>query len=398
MSSKKIGVKVNLNQKQILRAIIIGFSIIFLLMGSLYWYFRDEYQKLSEKNKTYSVIITPNGQVQYIRTDEDGNEEVVTTEEMAEDFKEILKGYIDYNTEEEYTEKVEYLINAETVTKLPYIDSLADDPSKLNGIIKFYRYTNAIEAEEVVVENEKEENIVNPKELFYIGDSWMVGLESYIKNKVNDEYPGEDHFWAEVGLGARADKFANANLKDRIDSVNSEVSAIVIMLGLNDTSEAASNRMKEIIDFLSTTYTEKNIYVLKVPHVGKAYKYEDIDANDLNAKIDEYNSRILTHCAEISNVNFIDVTSEMMTDDLYLDTKYAESDGLHLNNTGKSVWYENIKECIGTGKSSSSTEKCRLTFIKREEFDNQMNNYKASGNKEIFKHFTIDDEGQVVIA
>lgn len=387
--SKKIGV------------IVLIVCLWFLLVGFCYTQYKDDYDKLSEKNSTYSTMINQSGQVVYIKTNEDGTTEEVSPEDMVQDFKEILEGYIDCDNEEEFNEKVKYLINAEAVTKLPYIESLDGDDSTLNGTIKFCRYTNKIEAEDAATQNsgetETDGNTINPKEIFYIGDSWIVGLNDYIKYNVSSEYPGQDHFLCREGLGARNSKFSNDNLKKEINDVESKVSAIVIMLGLNDTSEAAANRMNEIIDFLISTYPDKVIYVLRVPHVGETYKSGDIDADTLNGMIDSYNSIVSEHCSEIANVRYIDVTSEMMTEDLFLNSEYSDG-SYHLNDKGKALWYENIKECIGTGKTSSSTTKYQLTYISPEEFEQQKQNYASSGNQEIFKHFTIDDEGQVLIA
>lgn len=385
------------------------------VVGALYTEFGDDYKKLSKEHSTYSAVINENGEVSYVKKNEDestepsteptteptteSTTEPVTIEEMATSYKEILSKHMSYEDDEDYQRKLEYLINAETVTKMPYISSLEGDDTKLNGRIKFYRYTNEIEAAEgeEEIQQENEEKHIDPKKIFYIGDSWIIGLNKYVKDRKNEEYPGDNHFITEEGVGATADSFLNENLKEKIDNVSSEVSTIVAMMGMYDTSETGSSRMIEIIDFLSETYSEKSIYVLKVPHVGKNYKNEEITASDFNSNIDGYNTLISAHCSEKTNVKFIDATSDMMTDDLFLENKYLDEED-SLNNTGISAWYANIKECIKDGKSSASTTKYQLTYINNEEFEQKKEKFKTSGDREVFKYFTIDDKQQIVVA
>ena len=389
-------------KKQILKGVLIVALIAFgfFAVSALYTEFGDDFKKISKEHSTYSAVIDKNGEVSYVKVNkEDNSTEPATVEDMATSYKEILSKHMSYENEEEYQRKLEYLINAETVTKMPYISSLEGDNTKLNGRIKFYRYTNEIEAAEgeEEVQEENEEKHIDPKKIFYIGDSWIIGLNKYVKDRKNEEYPGDNHFIAEESVGATANVFLNEKLKEKIDNVTSEVSTIVVMLGMYDTSENGSTRMVEIIDFLSETYSEKSIYVLKVPHVGKNYENEEITASDFNSNIDGYNTLISAHCSEKTNVKFIDATSDMMTGDLFLENKYLDEED-SLNNTGISVWYANIKECIEDGKSSASTTKYQLTYINNEEFEQKKEKFKASGDREVFKYFTIDDKQQIVIA
>lgn len=389
-------------KKQVLKTVIIVVLIAFGLfaVSALYTEFGNDFKKISKEHSTYSAVIDKNGEVSYVKVNkEDNSTEPATVEDMATSYKEILSKHMSYENEEEYQRKLEYLINAETVTKMPYISSLEGDNTKLNGRIKFYRYTNEIEASEgeEEVQEENEEKHIDPKKIFYIGDSWIIGLNKYVKDRKNEEYPGDNHFIAEESVGATANIFLNEKLKEKIDNVTSEVSTIVVMLGMYDTSENGSTRMVEIIDFLSETYSEKSIYVLKVPHVGKNYENEEITASDFNSNIDGYNTLISAHCSEKTNVKFIDATSDMMTGDLFLENKYLDEED-SLNNTGISVWYDNIKECIEDGKSSASATKYQLTYINNEEFEQKKEKFKTSGDREVFKYFTIDDKQQIVIA
>jgi len=140
--------------------------IIFMLLSSTYTVFKDDFKKVSKKNSNYETSINANGQIVYTTTAEDGSGEKleVTPLEMAQDFKEELGKYID-GDDEEYNEKVKYLIGAEAVTKMPYIDGTPAD--ELVGQIKFYRYRNKDQADKAYEEDisgEETEELVDGTE------------------------------------------------------------------------------------------------------------------------------------------------------------------------------------------------------------------------------------------
>lgn len=135
--------------------IAIIFILMFFLVGAVFVVNKDAFNKISEKNSTYSTSVDPNGNLVYIYTDPNDKTvtKTVTPEEMAKDFKSELSQYINED-DEKYTEIVTYFIQAETVTKQPYIDS--SSKGEFNGQIKFYRYTES--EEEVTASSVKEEN------------------------------------------------------------------------------------------------------------------------------------------------------------------------------------------------------------------------------------------------
>lgn len=304
-----------------------------------------------------------------------------------------------YSTKEE---KLEFLMNAELVTKFPYISSIADDPTKLNGVVRFYRFTDQIEEEGIKEEIPTEESL-NPKSIFYIGDFWMAGLQQHIKS-IYQEYPGDNHFWYGENFKPSSTECSNNTLKSKIDDVNTEVSNIVIMLGLNAPIATEATKMNGIIDFLSNTYPDKDIYVLKVPYVGKEYldegnegEEDDIDAIKFNLKIDEYNSSVSQHCLEKENVRFLDTTSNLLTEDLFLHEEYKDGE-IKLNSKGNSLWYQNIKVCIEEGRGAADIQKYEMIYVNEEDFDKMIDNFDATQDKSIFKYFTINRYGEIVVA
>ena len=139
-----------------------GFLVILIILffacfsiAAVYVKNKDDKDKASETVATYSTSVDSSGRIVYTHTDPENPTitETVTPEDIAEDLEETLGEYVSED-EEEYTESMTYLIEAESVTKQPYIDSLGE--GELNGRIKFYRYNETegeINAEDLTEEN-----------------------------------------------------------------------------------------------------------------------------------------------------------------------------------------------------------------------------------------------------
>ena len=384
--------------------IIIGIAILVAVLGS-YMVKKKTFEDAKQATETYSgnIKFDPEKGIIIQKENEDGTLSEVDIEEI---FDQIYQAdtYLKDDLESTKYEKLEYLLNAEVVTNFPYISSIGNDESKLNGIVKLYRFTNKEEAEEAEGKKETEtteptENVLDPKKIFYIGDSWTVRLGTI--GIPSEEHPGENHILAEVGVAPSADMFSEENLKEKIDAVSSDVTAIVIALGINGPTQA--NEMNKIIDFLSSTYSNKVINVLKVPHMGKNFNNGQT-ADEWNLKIDEYNKAVSEHCLNISNVLFVDTIDELMTEDGYLNPKYADGE-YHLNNEGNEIWYKKIKEKIGNGTnepgstvSSPELEKYQMTYITEEELDKKIKECEKSGSKDVYKYFSLNENNEIVIA
>ena len=383
----------------------IGLIIITIaLIGicSVYVINKDEFAKGVEETEVYTsnaTIDTEKGIV--VGSGSSGSGSGGKESVAGTVLEKLDKEHIFLKDTEESTrrEKMMYLMNAELVTQYPYISSLDGDESKLNGVIKFYRYTDEID-----LEKEDEESKTTTKEIFYIGDSWIKNLKEYIKGKVSSEYSGEQYFLCGEDFHALSDEVSKDNIKKKIDSVGSELKAIVIMLGLNDTSEAAAKKMGETIEFLSTTYEDKTIYVLKLLHVGEEYESEAGNASDFNAKIDKYNSTVKEKCSKLTNTKFINTSNKLMDEDeIYLNEKYDDKTHCNLNNNGKKIWYSNIKKHIMSNQNSSNISvnnmiRYQMTYTDEETFNEMVENYKKTGNKEVYKYFTLNEDKQFVIA
>lgn len=180
------------------------------------------------------------------------------------------------------------------------------------------------------VEETESEDTVDMSKVYYIGDSWFVGLKNVAESP-------DDYFTAEVGAKAGDEIFNNMTIK-------SDASAIVIMLGLNGAT--TQYEMKTLLNDLSVSYANKNIYVLKVFHVGR--NYTNMDKDELNSLIDTYNEDISEYCSTKNNLTFVDATEGLIGEDGYLNPDYESNDGMHL--TDYEPLYENIKKVVEEGE------------------------------------------------
>lgn len=208
-------VLMNFVRKILIVAAII--AIIFtILVSAVYIILKDDFDEVSEKSGSYNAKVNSNGQVVYTQTTtQEGNsggtnttnqtgntggtnttnqtgntgntnttnqtgntgnttnqtgntggtnktekvEVEVSLDDMAKDLDEELGEYISVKTEEERIEKIKYLIGAEIVTRLPYIDSNSNE--ELTGQVKFYRYTSATEANNIYINKDSENEKLN---------------------------------------------------------------------------------------------------------------------------------------------------------------------------------------------------------------------------------------------
>lgn len=308
-------------------------------------------------------------------------------------------------------EQLEKLLMAELVTQYPYIDGL--DESKTNGVIKFYRYANTGEVdfkssyknagqdeeeqqEEEQEEEESTEQEIDASKIFYIGDSWMAGLSL-------QKYVNSDYFCCRSG--AKPSYYVD-NFNEITSKMKNDSSAIVMMLGLNGTTSQTES-MKKLIDLVTEKYPDKQLYVLKVFHVGKSYKLGNTTASSMNAGIDQYNSAISSYCDGKENVIFTDTTTGILDGEGYLANQYlaniAGNDrNFHLNNKGYQQWYYNIEQALRAGGGARTNitdqEYYRIKYIDSAKFDEMYAEYESSGNREVFKYYTLDEEGNAKIA
>ena len=202
--------------------------------------------------------------------------------------------------------------------------------------------------------------------IFYIGDSWMVGLNGSGKAKSPSSY-----FYAQGG------KNANWVLSTYTDMrIPNDASCIVVEFGLNGLNRSSWEDTQELVDKLVEDYSGKEIFVLQTPHICDGYT---VDPN-FNSKVDDYNNHMREYCEGKEGATFINPTTNIVSEvgRGYLKNEYAANPNdtsqgggkVHLNIDGLEVWYEDIIKCIqehitfGTGASKIDMSK---NIIERED-------------------------------
>ncbi len=371
--------------KRILKRAILGvviiLSIVILLASASYIMTLDDAKKEEKKSSTpYSASTYTNG----ISVEKDGKLKSSTTvnelwEEMEYKGSRVGK-YLDSPKE------LARLMKAEIVTKYPDTrknpdekikwQDIVDNEDELQGIIKFkragsegntpetmtyvdpetfqgyideYNGTGSETAKKnalthftlrkAAISNSRSTikgssgNAVDESKLYFIGDSWIVGLQSSGIAKTS-------YFYGQTGKHAGSPEMDISNIPERSDA-----SAIVLYLGVNDPS--TSSKMNNLIDKLVSKYSGKPIYVLEVSPVNPD-KYKGAVTND---QIKQYNEAVKKHCDETENVVFLSVASNVTDNNGKLTNT---NDGLHLNNYKD--WYDGIISEIKTNSVYTDEE------------------------------------------
>lgn len=172
-------------------------------------------------------------------------------------------------------------------------------------------------------------NNISFDNFLFIGDSRYNGISTQLK-----------------GLGQNITVSA-VDGKSAVDWLNNSTgsyalpdsaSGVSIMLGVNNLSSKES--MKTLISNLHSKYSNAIIYINSVYHFGTSYNgpvnNQNIDAFNLSMK--EY-AELYDWC------KYIDVTNGLNDNTGYIKSEYT-NDGLHLNETGKPILVENIKNNV----------------------------------------------------
>ena len=134
-----------------------------------------------------------------------------------------------------------------------------------------------------------------------------------------------------------------SGVENRISSiVKTKPEKIFLMIGINDIALGVEQKnicqnIQNIIKKISGELPETEIYIQSILPV----------ANDnINQKtILNVNAELRKYCIS-NNVTYIDLYSDFVTDSGYMNAKFCDKDGLHLNGSGYKLWFENIKKYI----------------------------------------------------
>jgi lysophospholipase L1-like esterase len=131
------------------------------------------------------------------------------------------------------------------------------------------------------------------------------------------------------------------------DVITRQPGKLFIEIGINDVSqnipvEIIAKNIFTITERVKVKLPETKIYVLSILPTNDNVKNEYPDAFNKNEQVKLVNSRLKQN-AEKNKFTYIDLGEKLRDKDGKLDVKYAEPDGLHLNETGYKIWVGLLK-------------------------------------------------------
>ena len=232
------------------------------------------------------------------------------------------------------------------------------------------------------IDNNKEENDSNASSLdnsLIIGDSHADALKDKVKDNENTE--------VEATVGASAyvylndtDYFGN-KLIDKLPENSDKIDKVIISLGVNNIAGKSNvEDIKEVIDKVQDKYPGKDVYFMKVNHVGDKYQYGDV--TETNKLIDNLNNEIEKYAKNKDKVTVIDASKDLEKDGKLTET----NDGLHVKDNDKLI--DNLEKGIKDNQENNETslEDSEDSSNKNDEFESVIeednSNDSESSNKE----------------
>lgn len=185
-------------------------------------------------------------------------------------------------------------------------------------------------------------------DFLFIGDSRYDVISNELKELGNnvtvcvakDSVPSD---WLDVAING------TGTVKGTTQTLPEKVRNISIMLGVNDTAEAAQT--EHVLSVLHKKYETATIYVNSVYHVGSNY-----NGTVTNSAIDSYNDEIRNFCNQNSWAQYIDVADGLTDDSGNLKSEYANNDGFNItSDTGKKAFINNLKNAMNISPSKDKT-------------------------------------------
>lgn len=134
-----------------------------------------------------------------------------------------------------------------------------------------------------------------------------------------------------------------SGVENRISSViKTNPEKIFLMIGINDIALGIEQKnicqnTENIIKKILSELPDAEIYVQSILPVANDSINRQTILN-VNAELQEI-------CVS-NNITYIDLHSVFVTDSGYMDAKFCDKDGLHLNGLGYKLWSENIEKYI----------------------------------------------------
>ena len=195
-------------------------------------------------------------------------------------------------------------------------------------------------------EDKEETNDSTLDKTLVVGDSHAKALEDKLKDNKDTE--------VEATVGASAYVYLNDTnyfgdkLIDKLPKDSDKINKVIISLGVNNIEGNSNiNDVKKVIDKIESMYPGKDIYFMKVNHVGDKYKDGDVDKT--NKMIDDLNKEIENYVKDKDKVKVLDASKGLETEGKLTET----SDGLHVKDNDKLI--DNLEKGIEENKKDNET-------------------------------------------
>ena len=242
-------------------------------------------------------------------------------------------------------------------------------------------------------EDKEETNDSTLDKTLVVGDSHAKALEDKLKDNKDTE--------VEATVGASAYVYLNDTnyfgdkLIDKLPKDSDKINKVIISLGVNNIEGNSNiNDVKKVIDKIESMYPGKDIYFMKVNHVGDKYKDGDVDKT--NKMIDDLNKEIENYVKDKDKVKVIDASKGLETNGKLSET----SDGLHvkdndklIDNLEKGIEDNNKENETPLDKSEDASNKDEFeSVIENTEDSNKSDKTESDSNKEEDNKETVEDK------
>ncbi len=135
---------------------------------------------------------------------------------------------------------------------------------------------------------------------------------------------------------------------DRLeDVIVRQPSKLFIKIGINDISQNIPvdlivKNILSIVRRVQSKSPETTIYIHSILPTNDNVQKEYPDAFNKNGQVNMVNEQLIRNARE-NNFTYINLSDQLKDKDGKLDVKYAEPDGLHLNEIGYQVWVKFLK-------------------------------------------------------
>ena len=226
-------------------------------------------------------------------------------------------------------------------------------------------------------EDTEETNDSTLDKTLVVGDSHAKALEDKLKDNKDTE--------VEATVGASAYVYLNDTnyfgdkLIDKLPKDSDKINKVIISLGVNNIEGNSNiNDVKKVIDKIESMYPGKDIYFMKVNHVGDKYKDGDVDKT--NKMIDDLNKEIENYVKDKDKVKVLDASKGLETEGKLTET----SDGLHVKDNDKLI--DNLEKGIEENKKDNETSLDKSEDASnKDEFESIIDEDKTDKSEETSK-------------